>query len=618
MNWLKLIWIPLIFGFCGKSSRNIEKENYYAQHCNSIDSIISFTEENPDSRKIISNSVIRFYYNGQPEKARLLLQRTENSPKINKSKIAKQYLLSDWGYYYLWEQQYDSCKQYINHWQALNHTDSQNNLIGIQLVGSYYYVTNNFDSSRLTFTEGYLLSKRIKDERSTERFANNLGAIAFQSGLYGTAAFYFAEANRINKSIGSHNPVLINNLAACYLNEGKIKLALELISGLENELRLENSTYEGFLTRLNYIEALTNSNQINLAKSYITASNWRQIPESLKGEYLVNRLKISKAEGWKDLNTIIQEFKYDLPTYKLKLLHKFGNGIIEIYHINPLILDILEINQPKDLDGEASLNAKHYLYHLLSKQAQKKGNYHRALDYILESNKSLTQYNNLNDSIKIADTESKINFTELEDKFRASQIELSHSKDLNKRNQTIIFLVSFLSFIFLGLGYYIYQNRNQKIRLAALELEAKSKEAEFLEQEQRLNSRILALSKIVIDKSKALAETIKKGPYSNEPEIHAVQKELERMSMIDAAVNLNPDIDIFENMPSYVDLPIFGELGETHKRVLILSVENYKAKEISTTLNLSYAYVRNVQTKLRKHLIALKIEQFSELKKFTS
>lgn len=616
MRQATFILLSILLSFCGKTQKNKTLVDYYSNTCKSIDSIITFSENHPNYLKALSNSVIRFYYSGDHSKARELLERAKNSEKIAKNPVAQQYQYSDWGFYYLWEQKYDSCKLQINQWQALNHTDTINHLIGIQLIGNYHYIINNLDSSRYYFSEGYRLSKFYTQESSTERFANNLGAIAFQSGLYATAASYFSEASLINKKSNKINAVLTNNLAACYLNESKIQLAYDLLKTLQNELDLKNNTYEGFLTRLNYLEALINLNQIEEAKTYIHAFQWDDIPKSLKGEYLVNVLNISKAENWKDLPSLFEKYQTDFAIYNTKLLHKFGNGLIDLYKINPKIYGLLEIDNLEVVPDKLSMNALHFYYHLKSLESQKRGNVNEALVHILESNQSLVRYNKLTDSLKIVDTESKINFAELEDKFRLSQIELSHTKDINKQNKTIIILISILAVIFLGLGYYIYQNRNQKIKLAALELEAKTAETAFLVKEQRLNSRILSLSKIIIDKSKHLAETIKQGPYSNEPEIHAVRKELEQLSLIDAAVNLQAANEIFETKVEYLEFAAFKELNETQQRILVLSVENYKAKEIATALNLSYAYVRNVQTKLRKILNSLNIESFKEVKDF--
>ena len=95
---------------------------------------------------------------------------------------------------------------------------------------------------------------------------------------------------------------------------------------------------------------------------------------------------------------------------------------------------------------------------------------------------------------------------------------------------------------------------------------------------------------------------------------HAVQRELEQLSKIDNAVNIQAAHEIFEAKMEYLEFSDFKELNETQKRILVLSVENYRAKEIALALNLSYPYVRNVQTKLRKILHSLNLANFSDVK----
>ena len=223
-------------------------------------------------------------------------------------------------------------------------------------------------------------------------------------------------------------------------------------------------------------------------------------------------------------------------------------------------------------------------------------------------------YTVISDSTKFADINNNLKLIDLEDQLNTRNIELIHTKNENNKNRIIIGLMIASLIVLTSLAFFIFQNRNQKIKNAELELVNKSQETEFLEREARLNSRITNLSKIIIDKSKFLAETIKQGPYSNEPEIHAVQKELEQLSLIDVAVNIQAANEIFETQPSYLQFNAFKDLNETQSRILVLSVENYRAKEIATSLNLSYAYVRNVQTKLRKILSTLNIENFRDVK----
>jgi hypothetical protein len=137
-----------------------------------------------------------------------------------------------------------------------------------------------------------------------------------------------------------------------------------------------------------------------------------------------------------------------------------------------------------------------------------------------------------------------------------------------------------------------------------------------LEEEKRLNSKIHAMSRVIIQKSKSMAETIKRGPYFNSPEIKSIQKELENMGRIEALVSNEDKVQIIERDFEFLwsKYKILDELNESQKRILVLSIEQFKPKEIAMSLNLSYAYVRNVQTLLRKQLFELGFSDFAQLK----
>ena len=89
---------------------------------------------------------------------------------------------------------------------------------------------------------------------------------------------------------------------------------------------------------------------------------------------------------------------------------------------------------------------------------------------------------------------------------------------------------------------------------------------------------------------------------------------MEQLSLINATVNVSSDLEILNQDHGYLKKSDFASLNDTQKRVLILSVEQYKPKEIAATLGLSYAYVRNVQVQLRKLIQQNGFSSFQELK----
>jgi hypothetical protein len=585
-----------------------------AKECQSEDSIITFVGQNPNELKVLSNSIMRFYFSGDKETALRLLKTADKSKSIKSNPFFLNNHYSDWGYYYLWEGKLDSTAYYLNLWDGIPNQDPYNYLTILQLKGTYFYFKNRIDSAKYYFSEGYRLSKQEKNEPLQARFANNLGAIAFQASMYGTSSYYFSDAYRINSKNQLDNKMLTNNLAACYLNENDPKKAIELLRKLEDALVLGNNSYEGTLTKINYISALLSLNKIKDAKKIIENMFSEKIPEALQGELFILRLRYLQKNDFEDAQSFVLREAEKFKEFNSLILQKFGTGIIELYSRYPKIYQYLDLKIGPERLNEFNSKTKHHYHKIRSLEYERKGLTQKALSELRYANESLREYNSITDSLKIADTRANIALVELEDQLNQSTKELNYSKRLNKQNRVSIILLALLIIILIGFGYFIYQNRTNKIRLAQLEIDSKSLEASFLEEEKRLNSRITSLSKIIIDKSKELAQKIKEGPYSNEPEIYNVQKELEQLSLINATVNTTSDLDILNQDHGFLKNAGFAKLNDTKKRVLILSVEQYKPKEIAATLGLSYAYVRNVQVELRKLIQQNGFSSFQELK----
>jgi hypothetical protein len=558
---------------------------------------------------------VRFYFGEEKDKARKLITNWRNHPKLSVIDPYKAFLLIDLGYYYLWEENFDSSRHFITLREKLNVSDTWNTLSFISLKGSHAYLNKNPEEAKKIFLEGYTLAKKNNINLYIEQFSVNLGAIAFQQSQYGTAAkFFFSEYSIISKE-KRKNPVLINNLAACLLQENKPAQAKKILNTLGEEKSTNNLSYTGILTKINLANANLLLNQTEEAKTYLLPLHISNIPESLQGGYLAIYLSLIKSNQWEDIDSFIAtNGKYLIQNNEI-ILAKFGSSLQELINLNAdyfYKLGLDKIN-PTEL---SSAQSKYFYFLIQADQFFKRNQIHEAYQSSLKANKALGNYTALSDSTKLSNINGNLKLLTIEDELKTRNIELEFTRNANSQKQIIIILLVIETIAFVLLGFYIYQNRNQKIQNAQLQLLNKTREAEFLAQESKLNSRITSISKIIVEKSRVLAETIKKGPYSNEPEIHAVQRELEQLSMIDNAVNIEAAHKIFETKYDYLEFSAFKELNETQKRILVLTVENYKAKEIAIALNLSYPYVRNVQTKLRKILKDLNLANFTDVKDF--
>ena len=595
-----------------------------AKECQSEDSIITYVEQNPKELKVLSNSIMRFYFSGKKEAALRLLKGAGESPNIKSSPFFLNNHYSDWGYYYLWEGQLDSTAYYMNLWDGIPNQDSYNYLTVLQLKGTYFYFKNRIDSAKYYFSEGYHLSKQEKNEPLQGRFANNLGAIAFQASMYGTASYYFSDAYRINSKNQLDNKMLTNNLAACYLNENDPKKAIELLRTLEDAMVLENNTYEGALTKINYISALLSINKVEDTKEIFEAMFSKNIPESLQGELFVLRLRYLQKNDFEDAQSFILNEAEKFKEFNYLILQKFGNGIMELYSRYPEIYQYLDLKIGSERLNEFNSKTKHHFHKIRSLEFERNGMVKQALYELRNANESLREYNSITDSLKIADTRANIALIELEDQLNQSTKELNYSKRLNEQNRISIILLGLLIIILIGFGYFIYQNRTNKIRLAQLEIDSKSREADFLEKEnaqilenQYLNSRLTALSSIIVNKTDGLIKLIDEAPNCKDKTLVKVKSELKSFKISDKTVKkANPrlsELDQYKWLWSSVE--DLNSLSTTMKQVLVLSLEGVKPKEISTVLNLSYAYVRNLRTKIKRVLKANGIEDFRSVKK---
>lgn len=98
-----------------------------------------------------------------------------------------------------------------------------------------------------------------------------------------------------------------------------------------------------------------------------------------------------------------------------------------------------------------------------------------------------------------------------------------------------------------------------------------------------------------------------------EKNLPGVRESLEDLDYI-LFLNKSVDTTVISKGYDFKKLEFLNDLIESQKQVLSLSLDNYRLKEIAVTLNLSYSYVRNVQSRLRKKLKDEGYETFEDLK----
>lgn len=133
---------------------------------------------------------------------------------------------------------------------------------------------------------------------------------------------------------------------------------------------------------------------------------------------------------------------------------------------------------------------------------------------------------------------------------------------------------------------------------------------ELLKRERETSKKLVELSTRILETSKELKRKLVNLPEKNLP---GVRESLEDLDYI-LFLNKSVDTTVISKGYDFKKLEFLNDLIESQKQVLSLSLDNYRLKEIAVTLNLSYSYVRNVQSRLRKKLKDEGYETFEDLK----
>jgi predicted nucleic acid-binding Zn ribbon protein len=160
----------------------------------------------------------------------------------------------------------------------------------------------------------------------------------------------------------------------------------------------------------------------------------------------------------------------------------------------------------------------------------------------------------------------------------------------------LITLVLILS-VLVALNYIKIKNI-EKIKL--------QNEQDALIREQELNNRIVEYSKSIIDRNAKLRNeimsTVDSAPSSMKNQLNQVLKDFQ-IAGINPIENPNIAKQLIRAKDDWNEqFPGFEELNKTEQRVFVLTMENYRPKEIANVLGFSTQYVRNVKSRLKTKL----------------
>ncbi len=618
-----LIFIILFAFTAGCNNKKNEVDNYYRYKVNSADSIWHFYSDNKLNLPAwyLSSLGARLYFNHPNEFKKLVSFRSKDL-KENPNDSINAFFVLDTTYTYLWNFDENLTPLAVKNLKKLEgfpgnfyYEMTLNNIFG-----SYHFYVGELDSAGYYFNKGFEKASQIKLSNYIYDYSLNLGALATSQGFYGVAADYFLIA--LKNSEKRDNAMLFNNIATSYLQDGKVDKAYYYINKNRSLLDPTDHTYEGQIAKLTYIGYLLEVNKPNEADKLLSLLSENEIQPIYQGELFYKRLVCQMLKERAKINTINME----------QFLAEHSNKFVTYYstilsNSTTLILDYIEDNYPifakliEEAESNITFNellpmGKYNYYELKQFGMKSAGNINAAYAYTDKSKTYLTEHFAQTDSIRVADLQQKFTVSEFNEKLEYSNKELHRKKQELTFMVIVIIAMSIMLVSLIFLGRKLNANKSRLIEQQKLVLASRQRDLEHLETEKELQAKILSISEIIVNNGRTILQIIKNSAHSNLPEMLEIKQTLEQISLIDSAVDTHvpppiKNLEIDEILKTY---NIQEEITDSQKRILALTLENYKAKEIAVLMNLSYAYVRNVQSKLRKLFKDKGIEDFKDLK----
>ncbi len=606
---------------CSKNDNS--EELYYRFKVNSADSIWNYYSENRKSLDAwyLSSLTSRLYFNHPKEYEKLHNYRTQYLKEHPNDSLNAFYVL-DTTYTYLWNFDEKLTPIAINNLKKFKGPEDNfyYQMTLFNIYGSYHFYVGELDSSDKYFNMGFERASKVKLSNYIYDYSLNLGALATSRGFYGVAADYFLIA--LKNSEKRDNAMLFNNIATSYLQDGKVEKAYYYINKNRTLLDPTNHTYEGQIAKLTYIGYLLEVQKPREADKLLSVLNENEIQPIYQGELFHKRFVCQMLKEKYKINTVnmeqfLAEHANKFVTYYSTILTNSSLSILNYIEKNYSIFSKL-INEA---DANINFNellpiAKYNYFELKQFGFKSQGNFAQAYSYSDQSKVHLSEHYAQTDSIRVADLQQKFTVSEFNEKLEASQAELDRKKQELTLTVVVIILMTVMLVALVFQGKKLNANKTRLIEQQRLLLESRQRDLEHLETEKELQAKIMSISEIIVSNGRAILQIIRNSPNSNLPEMVEIRQTLEQISLIDSAVDTHvpPPIKEYRVDEILSELGIKEDLTDSQMRILALTLENYKAKEIAVLMNLSYAYVRNVQSKLRKIFKDHGVEDFKDLK----
>ena len=583
------------------------KAKYYAEQCNSVDSIIAFTEkqEAKDFTPYLSQAFNRFHFSGDSSRADDLLNRLGSMPKDSDSAwlfTAQMNRL----FRAMWNQNseefYSLNRQFNSMWTS---TDTPLIINLCNAAGSMEFANGNLDSAMGYFSKGLALSERLQRDFDVMQLASNVGTIYYYKSMPGLASQYFSMAVEAMDRGGTPNPMLVNNVISALGEEGKHKESFDYYKAHKQTLDKAPDDYTRHTIALNYAYVLSNLGRKKESQQQLDSLNFPMLADHLKIDFvnLAFGLK-ADARKWAEANAYLKEQESFIWDHAPSSLVRMAGNLGNMADSGRLIFNWDRLRKEANAwvaDDELDIHEKLELLDLLASggysEAIKKG-YSRQFDdlhylYLQQS-----------DSVRVSNIEAMVEMGQMKREQERIREAMQDQQSQNQWLRTTAVLVVFLLFLLIVNLWQWRRDRQRVEKELTLNLELEQERKAILEQERSYTDRIRLLSEALISKSLRWSEMINSSKIAKDPTAIQIRRELDVVATLKG--NFEHDSAILTRGESVEEalkkFPELDDLSHTAKEVVLLSISGQKPREIAKLLSLNEQYIRNLKSSAKKRL----------------
>jgi hypothetical protein len=612
------IYLLVILVSCN-SNNNQYKTSYTNK--TSIDSLILIIDKESDRFEITAEKIHdMLYFSNDTIGANKINDYIQKRAISENKKSAFAVIELIKGYKFIWGNHSD--KALICGLEAQKLITEQDTIIqfnNYNLIGSAYYYQNKIENAKAYFLKGYNLASAVNDSVQLKVFANNLGTLFNNQGQTILSEYYFSKALKINPIENRLiDTVLVSNIYGIMINEKRFEEAQKFITNYQlSNLQKPRSSYEINIA-LNTIFMEQSKKNWDLSRTLLNILNYEKIPEYQKIDYLTCYANQTLNDNPNLVYTYLKKHVELIKTNYPYSITQLEDVLSYCISKNEIVINLDELNELEKsyvFDG-TNLRDESSVKSLKSLLYGQKNDFKNAQ---IESKKALeitSKYYAIRDSMRTSGITSSFKQEELFSNIALANIELKE-KEKEKKLLIIVLILGTLLFTFgILLIYSFYKSKSAKLLRVQIENDKIKQEHAFKNNEANLNKRIIDLSKIIISKSSEISLKIKKiNEDIKSEELHKAVKEIDSFKRI----GLPSKENIIKSLPEdYQNLDAIiltnKSLSLTEKRILQLSINGMKTKEIANILGISIQYILNARSKIKKNLTVQDFENWESLK----